>query len=253
MRETKYRRIAASLKTDCLQQEDGTQLPSEIELASRYEVSAMTIRQALDVLEDEGLVTRVFGRGTYVQRRIIAKGDTISSFSDDMRMRGLEPSTRLLGIETILADPVVAHDLRLGAKEKVVRLERLRLADGEPMCLEVSHLPARFASILEAGDLDGSLHAILGSTGISLESGTRRIRAVIANDRQARLLGQPDGSPALNIVQVFSDAQRRPVQRAHNLYRADRYEAYSQVRRDMTAAAIPSSPASPIPAIPPHS
>ncbi|TFD53556.1 GntR family transcriptional regulator [Cryobacterium frigoriphilum] len=231
MRDTKYRRVAAGLRRSFAGQPDGSRLPSEKDLAREYAVSLMTIRRAFEVLDDEGFVNRIVGRGTFVQRRIVAKGDSLTSFSEDMRMRGLEPSTRVIGIEVLAAPDAVSRDLRLHTAEKVVTIERLRLADGEPMCLEVAHLPARFAPVLDHGDLNGSLHALLAASGTVILTGTRRIRAVLAGDRACGLLGLAGTAPALQVVQVFFDAQGRPVQRSSSLYRADRYEAFSRVRR----------------------
>lgn len=231
MRDTKYRRVAEGLRRSFTGQPDGSRLPSEKELAREYAVSLMTIRRAFEVLDDEGFVTRIVGRGTFVQRRIVAKGDSLTSFSEDMRMRGLTPSTRLIGIEVIPATDDVSRDLRLHAGEKVVTIDRLRLADGEPMCLESAQLPARFAPVVERGDLSGSLHALLAENGTQIVTGTRRIRAVLAGDRASGLLGLAGTAPALQVVQVFFDGQGRPVQRSSSLFRADRYEAFSRVRR----------------------
>ena len=230
MRQTKYQRIAEELRAELASMDAGAQLPSEKELASRYGVSPMTIRQALERLQDAGLVTRVLGRGTYVQRRVIAKGDELTSFSEDMRMRGLEPSTRLLGIDLVPAGDDVARDLRTGRSERVLQLERLRLADGEPICLELAHVPERLSrAVMDAPG--ASLHELLAEQNAAPHSATRRIRATSATDRQASLLGLPPASPLLHIVQVFFDERGRPVQRADSVYRADRYEAYSRVRR----------------------
>ena len=230
-RETKYRRVAEVLRGECAQLPEGTQLPAEKELARTHGVSLMTIRRALEQLEEEGFVNRVGGRGTFVQRRVIAKGDSITSFSEDMRFRGFRPSTRILGIEIIVAPELVARDLQLGRSAKVIALERLRFADEEPMCIEIAHLPVRFAPLVESHSLDGSLHELLAANGTLLDRGTRRIRAVPLNERHAALLGIVHASPALQIVQVFSDSHGRPVERSDSIYRSDRYEVFSKVRR----------------------
>lgn len=231
MRETKYGSIAASLRESCASLLDGSQLPSEKDLATQFEVSIMTVRRALELLDEEGIVRRVFGRGTFVQRRVVAKGDQLTSFSEDMQMRGLRPSSRLLGIDVIKAPEDVRKDLHLGDGEKVVVLERLRLADDEPMCIEAAHLSARFGDLLQAGGLEGSLHRLLAEHGYQPESAVRRIRAVVAEERQALLLGLHAGDPMLRVTQVFSDRQGVPIQRSCSDYRADRYEAFTKVRR----------------------
>jgi GntR family transcriptional regulator len=231
MRVAKYRHIAEVMRDSFADSADGARLPTEKELAKHYDVSLMTIRRAMEVLDTEGFVNRIVGSGTFVQRRIVAKGDVLTSFSEDMRMRGLEPSTRLIGFEIVPAADDVVRDLRLRSTERVVAIERLRLADGAPMCLEVAHLPARFAHVLESGNLNGSLHELLSASGTVIMTGTRRIRAVSIGDRAATLLGLAGSEPALQIVQVFFDARTRPVERSSSLFRADRYEAFSRVRK----------------------
>jgi GntR family transcriptional regulator len=236
MRETKYGAIAASLRASCASLPDGSQLPSEKDLATEFVVSIMTVRRALELLDEEGIVRRVFGRGTFVQRRVVAKGDQLTSFSEDMQMRGLRPSSRLLGIDVIKAPEDVRKDLHLGDGEKVVVLERLRLADDEPMCIESAHLSARFGDLLQTSGLEGSLHRLLAEHGYQLESAVRRIRAVVAEERQALLLGLHAGDPMLRVTQIFSDRQGVPIQRSCSDYRADRYEAFTKVRRHTEGA-----------------
>lgn len=239
MAEAKYRSIARHLRERCAALPEGAQLPPERELSERYGVSPMTVRQALGLLEDEGLVDRVFGRGTYVQRRIIAKGNAASSFSDDMRARGMEPSARLLGVEFVSASETVAKDLRIKIGERVLMIERLRFADADPMCIETAHIPGRVAQQIADKDLDGSLHELLDRHGVHIATGVRRTRAIVLDDRAARMLQQPDGAPALLVAHTFSAERGVPVQRAESIYRADRYELYSTVRRTTTPGGIP--------------
>lgn len=239
MAEAKYRRIARSLRETCAALPQGAQLPSERELSEQHGVSPMTVRQALSLLESEGLVDRVFGRGTFVQRRIIAKGDAASSFTEDMRARGMEPSSRLLGVELLPASEAVARDLRVKVGERVLMIERLRFADGDPMCLETAHVPGRVALKIADADLDGSLHELLGRHGVHIETGVRRARAIVLDERAARMLQQADHAPALLITHTFLAERGVPVQRAESIYRADRYELYSTVRRTSTPKGTP--------------
>lgn len=231
MRETKYGKIAGVLRKRCASMEDSQQLPAEKDLAVEFDVSVMTLRRALDLLEQEGIVRRILGRGTFVQRRIVAKGGVLTSFTEDMQMRGLVPTSRLIGVDVSEAPEDVRKDLHLGAHEQAVRLERLRLADGEAMCLEIAHLSGRFAGLVETGKLEGSLHELLSSQGHVLDSALRRIRAVAADERQAMLLGLNAGDPVLRIIQVFYDSKGTSIQRSCAYYRADRYEAFTKVRR----------------------
>jgi GntR family transcriptional regulator len=151
-----------------------------------------------------------------------------------MRARGLRPSSRLIALEEVAADPEVASDLGVEPDAPVIRMERLRFADDEPMCLEEALLPTRFRRIVDDADLEGSLHELLAKSGVVVASARRRVQAVIAPARDAQLLGLPEQAPALEIVDVFCDTGRRPVHRSRSRYRFDRYEVMSELRRGAT-------------------
>lgn len=231
MAPRKYAVIADDLRERCRGLPPGTRLPSEKDLADQYGVSRMTLRQAIDVLVEEKVVNRLVGRGSFTCRPVVSKGDLLTSFTEDMRQRGMAASTRLIGFERGRAAPEVAAELGMRADEDILIIERLRLADGEPMCLEVAQLPWRFHSALTPDLVERSLHEALRGTGVRLTSGTRVVRAVALGDREAMLLGLPRGEPVLEVVHVFHDAAGRAVQRARSLYRADRYEIVTEVHR----------------------
>jgi GntR family transcriptional regulator len=227
----KHVSITNALREECRDLAVGTRLPSEKELAVRFEVSRMTVRQALDALEAEGRVERVPGSGTYVRRPTVAMGPNLTSFTEDMTARGLLPRSRVVALDEVLAAQDVADDLGVAAESKVIRLERLRFADDEPMCVEVAYLPLRFRRVLDDADLEGSMHQALAKSGTVITYGTRRVRAATVQSSDAQLLGLPDQAPALEIVDVFCDANRRPVHRSRSRYRFDRYEVMSELRR----------------------
>jgi GntR family transcriptional regulator len=227
----KHLAITNALREQCLDLPAGSRLPSEKELAVRFEVSRMTVRQALDALAAEGRVERVPGSGTFVRRPTVAMGPNLTSFTEDMRARGLLPHSRVVALEEVVAPPQVATDLGVEEDGKVIRMERLRFADDEPMCLEVAYLPMRFRRVLDEADLTGSLHEALAKTGTVVAAGSRRVRAVTAPTRDAELLGLPDQAPALEIVDVFCDPNHRPVHRSRSRYRFDRYEVMSELHR----------------------
>jgi len=225
----KYLEITAALRQELRQAAEGSRLPPERELAERFEVSRMTLRQALDELEREGRLQRIRGSGTFVRRPTVTMGPFLTSFTEDMRARGLQPSARVLGFTRTTATAEAAEALGLTEGADVVWMERLRLADGDPVCVEVAQFPARLQRLLEEGDPEQSVHDILRAGGVVPTSLRRRVRAVAAAQREALLLGLLDGAPVLEVLDVFADPVGRPVQYARSRYRPDRYEVWTSV------------------------
>jgi GntR family transcriptional regulator len=207
----------------------GDLLPPERQLAARYGCSLITVRRALSELSREARVERRRGRGTTVLRPRIERdfGGTMS-FSEEMQDRGLDPRTQLLAARPESAGERVAEALGIAAGSPTLYLERLRVADDEPLLLEQVHLPAeRFPGLL-ASDLEhGSLYDLL-----TLRYGTRVVRArealepVLLRAREARLLGQPPRTPALLIEGIAFSSDGQPVEFARSYVRGDRTRYY---------------------------
>ena len=212
-------------------------LPTERELASRYEVSRATVRQALSALEQSGTVYRVQGAGTFVAGPHVSKSLSLTSFSQDMRLRGLRPSSLVLAADEVPADAAIAENLQIPAAASVVRLVRLRLADDSPMCLETAYLPAaRVPGLpgLFANDLAASLYELLERHyDLRLERANQTLEAVTVADADAGLLAVPPGVPALRVHRVSFDERDQPVESTTSLYRADRYDIQFAIRRAM--------------------
>lgn len=210
-------------------------LPSERDLMQRYGVSRMTVRQAVEMLADEGLVYRVRGSGTFVaESRKIVKSLRLSSFSEDIRARHMQPGSRLLARQTVPADADVARDLFLEPGTPVIHLERLRTADGEPMCLENVWVPERLVPELAEQEEVDSLYSWLARAGADPEYADQTIRATVVNVAAAELLGVPPHSPALEIFRITHDTRGRAVERAASIYRADRYDFQLTITRGGT-------------------
>jgi len=208
-----------------------TKLASERALAEEFDVSVMTVRQSLALLAREGWVRRAPGSGTYVSRPTVSMGPSLTSFTEDMRGRGFAPSSTVLRVEEISPDLETIATLALRPRENVVVVERLRYADNEPMCHEIGLYPARLRDILLSADLNGSVHEVLVAHSIAPQSTVRRVRAVVAPAHECKLLQLPQGSPALEIVDTFSDALGQPVQHVRTRYRFDRYEVQTNIER----------------------
>lgn len=214
----KYLALAERLKLALLRGEYGSSLPPERALAQGLGVSRDTLRRALALLEEEGLLLRRRGSGTYVARRATFRAKLLG-FSEEMRALGLTPATRLLRWEKGPATAEEAFHLRLSPGEKVLRLERLRIADGEPMALERATLPAW---ALE-GPPEGSLYRALEAKGLRPARALQRLRAVAAREED-RLLGVEPGSPLLYLERVSFLPDGSPIEFVKSRYRGDRYE-----------------------------
>lgn len=229
----KHEQLRRRLRTEVAALAAHTPLPTERELADRYQVSRATVRQALGALEEAGAVYRVQGSGTYVADRTVSKSLSLTSFTEDMAARGLRASSRLIAADEIPAGASIGEDLRLGLAEPVVRLVRLRLADAAPMCLETVYLPAARVPGLLARDLDGSLYELLAREhDIRLVRAEQVVTAITVDGADAALLAVPPGTPALRIRRIGLDQRDRPVERTISLYRADHYDIAFTVRRE---------------------
>lgn len=185
----------------------------------------MTARQAVMELVNEGLLYRVQGLGTFVAEAKVHQGTgRLTSFTEDMRERGMEASSEVLGVEEESAGPVVARMLRMDPGDRIVRVRRVRNADGKPMALETSHLAYETAKGISELDLSRlSLYEELRKVGISPAGAEQSYEAVLVNEAESKRLGVPVGSPALLIERVTFDTEERPFEYVKSVYRGDRY------------------------------
>lgn len=211
----------------------GSPLPTERELSARYAASRTTVRQALHELEVEGRLRRVQGSGTFVARPKIEQSLSLTSYTEDMRTQGLRPASRLLSVDTMLPDPSLAEALGLRARGKVLRVRRLRLADGEPMALETLHLPARRVPGLQRVLADDvSVYRLLDERyGIRPVEAEETIETSFATPAEAVLLGTDVGTPHLLLRRRTWDAAGQPIELVLSIYRGDRYRFVTRLRR----------------------
>jgi GntR family transcriptional regulator len=212
----------------------GSALPSERELAERFGVARMTVRGELDRMTAEGITYRLQGRGTFVAEPRVAQALVLSSFTEDMRARGMEPSSQVLAQEEIGAPEALAARLEIAAGARVLRLDRVRSADGTALAVEQAYLPAaRYAGIAEADFSHASLFELLRERwGVELRDAEQRVLAVAIDGEDARLLGVADGHPGLRFQSLTRDTDGVPAFYAVSLFRGDRYEIDLRQVRD---------------------
>jgi GntR family transcriptional regulator len=212
----------------------GEKLPSETELCDRFRVSRATVRRALTELRYEGYLTSHQGKGTFVARtKIRLPLARLRSFTEDMTRRGLVPGSRVLRQMVCPAPPDSAAHLGLAEGDPVVLIERLRLADGEPMALEEVAIPQELAPGLERVPLEGrSLYAVLEQRyGLILGRAEQSIEAGRPTAEERRLLELPPAVPVLRLERLTFLSDGRPVEFVRSAYRGDRYRFSVELER----------------------
>jgi GntR family transcriptional regulator len=219
----------------------GEALPAERVLSARHGTSRTTVRQALQELVVEGRLQRVRGSGTYVSRPKLAQTLQLTSYTQDMRARGLEPSSRLLHVGAIAADDELAHRLDVAVGARVLRIERLRMANGEPMAIEATHLAARkYPRLRQHLARLGSLYTVLAEVyGVQLVMAEETIETILAGPHEAAILQTDVGVPLLMLARHSFEAAGEPVEWVRSVYRGDRYKFVAWLRRPGDAAREP--------------
>jgi GntR family transcriptional regulator len=207
----------------------GDRVGSESELERLHGVSRITVRQAINALVQEGTLYRVPGKGTYVASRKVAPLAAFTSFSENMRTQRLTPSYRMLAAESVDPPAEIRQELRLGEHQRAFRIERLLLADGEPMCLQTGFYPERFfgyengriaPDALAAASLYASLERVLD---VPLWKAEETVEPAIAKRKEVSLLGLPVGAPVLVVRRLSYLASGEPVESVKLVFRGDKY------------------------------
>ena len=205
--------------------EVGDAIPSERHLAGDLGVSRLTVRAALDDLVREGYLMRRRGAGTFVAEPKVPKGMGITSFSDDMRQRGLAPGSRTLELQVVPAGARLGRILHVSPAEPVIVAKRLRMADGEPMAIELLHVRESLLPGLTATDLEeDSFYELLPRRyGIEIVGGEQTVEPTVTDEEESETLGVPLHSPALLFERITRTLHGEVVEFTVSIYRGDRY------------------------------
>ncbi|PWD50754.1 GntR family transcriptional regulator [Serinibacter arcticus] len=201
-------------------------IPSERELMVTYGVSRATVREAIRALVEEQKLYKVQGKGTFVAGHRVQTTLHLASFTEDMRRRGLVPSTLVRSVELVEAPVEARASLGLEEGEKAWRIERLRLAGGVPMAFELAWYSARVAPDLGSRDLAGSLYGLLADVyGVRIDHAEQTAWAEAVDAERAELLGVEPGAPVL-VFRRTSGAANQVVEHVVSWYRGDRYQVH---------------------------
>jgi GntR family transcriptional regulator len=210
----------------------GDMIPPESELIESYQGSRSTVRQVLDMLVNDGLIYRERGRGTFIAPLTLEQSMVrIISFTEDMRQRGFEPGTKVLSANLVPASKDIAERLQVPFGEPLACVERLRLADGEPMSIEESYLVNRYCpDVLEHDYARQPLREILERDyNLRLVNARQVIRAIPAPTNLASYLDVRSRSPLLFIERVSYSQNSLPIEFLRIYYRADRYSLFVEL------------------------
>jgi GntR family transcriptional regulator len=224
----------------------GEPLLPERTLAARFSTSRTTIRQALRELTIEGRLMRMQGRGTFAAAPKMAQPLQLTSYTEDMRRRGLASRSQLLSVGHVAADDELSWRLDAKPRARILRIERLRIASEEPMAIETTHLvAARFPGLTRRLGDSVSLYELLATVyDIHLAEAEETIETVPAPPKEAELLNTTVGYPMLLLSRHSRDSAGRPVEYARSFYRGDRYKFVAHLQRPVSPAADPAPPVS---------
>lgn len=207
----------------------GAVLPGERVLAEALKLSRVTVRKAIATLVEDGLVRRQHGSKTEIASHVEKSLTALTSFSEDMSSRGLKPGGVWLSREISRPGPAEMMALGISGQQQVLRLRRLRTADGAPMAIETATLPARF---LPSPDLvGGSLYEALDALGAMPQRAVQRMRSRPATTADAELLKIEPGAPLLIMERRCFLADGQIVEFTETRYRGDVYDFVLELRR----------------------
>lgn len=218
---------------------DGTypplsRMPSEAELGKAFEVSRITVRQALGDLQKEGLIFKIHGKGTFVAKpKAFQNVSTLQGLGESMTQRGYEVINRLRGFKTVPANAQVAARLQVAEGENVVQIKRARLVNRELVSLEITWLPEAVGKRLEKADLvSRDIFLILeNDCALPLGHADLAIDAILADAELARALEVEEGSPVMRIERLTHTADGAPLDYEHLYYRGDAFQYRLRIDR----------------------
>ena len=205
---------------------EGDLIPSEREFSDNYDLSSTTVRRALNDLVQEHFLERKAGRGTFVRRRKVKRDlRKVLGFTKNITEMGLTPATKVLSKKIVTANAFARERLGLEKGAKVVRLERLRLADDVPMMLETRYIRKDLCPRIEQEDLSSSLWRVFEEKyGLKPNRHIQGMTILTISGPAATLLTLNDNSLVFLIKGVTYVGENEPIECEESLYRSDKYE-----------------------------
>jgi GntR family transcriptional regulator len=206
----------------------GEKIPSERDLEKVYEASRETVRRALERLRLEGFIYKKIGVGNFIsEKKLDIHSRNLTGFTDEMKRRGLNPSSKILYLGREKTSESVAVNLGISEDQEIYRIERLRMVDNEPMAFEIAYLPADKYADLDKINLEKtSLYKILSEQYfVKMTRAFEVLEAISVDDKVAGILLVEPNSPVLVVQRTVYAEDNSAVEFVTSYYRADRYRA----------------------------
>lgn len=231
-----YNQLKELLRAQIL---DGTypaesRMPSESELGDQFQVSRITVRQALGDLQKEGLIFKIHGKGTFVAKpKAFQNVSTLKGLAESLSQWGHEVINQLLSVKFIAADARIAERLQLNEGDKVAEIKRVRLINREPVSLEISYVLADIGEKLQKADLitrdiflilENDLQLNLGHADLAID-------AVLADSELTKALNVEKGAPIMRIERLTHTADGNPIDFEFLYYRGDAFQYRFRIDR----------------------
>lgn len=230
-----YYQLEEQIKKSIISEElqPGDVLPSERELSENYQISRMTVRQAITNLVNKGYLYREKGKGTFVSSQKFEQNlQGLTSFTEDMKARNLAPGSKLLHFEISPAIEEIKEWLSLEEEELIYKIKRLRLANDEPIAVETSYLPVKLIPGLTPDILGNSLYKYIeDDLQLSIGHAAQTVEAAIVRDEDIKHLNVNKNVPVLLIQRETYLEDGTPLEIVKSSYRADRYKFKINIER----------------------
>ncbi len=212
-------------------------LPSEEMLATEYKVSRITVRQALASLEQEDLVVRQRGKGTFVtDNAAMLQLPKFSGSIEDLIMMGIQTQIEVLDISWIEASETIKEELNINHEERALRIEKVRAIEGAPFSHVYNYLPPDIGKRLPTDLVESKpmLMILEDELDIRVNEAVQSVEGTIADAQQASILRIRVGDPLLKAERTIYDIENQPVEYVEVVYRADKYAYNMKLKRNRT-------------------
>ena len=205
----------------------GQRLPSERDLAEQFEVSRMTLRQAITLLVEEGVLERRVGSGTFVaSTRVQEKMRGTTSFTEIIKAQGKTPSSHLISYRRTLPSKQEVEKLGIKRTDNIVRMERVRYADQVPVVYEVASIPEKFIQNFKKEEVTSHFFQTLQGHGYKIGKSQQTIYARLAKEQIAHYLEIPRGHAILGLTQISYFDDGTAFEYVKSQYVGERFEFY---------------------------